>query len=56
VFSGRGLCDGPIPCPEESYRLWRVSECDQMKLQKPSTPTVNKSVEEGRTKRDRKVK
>ena len=24
VFSGRGLCDGPIPSPEESYRLWCV--------------------------------
>jgi hypothetical protein len=21
VLSGRGLCDGPIPHPEESYRL-----------------------------------
>jgi hypothetical protein len=21
VLSGRGLCDGPIPCPEESYRV-----------------------------------
>jgi hypothetical protein len=21
VLSGRGLCEGPIPCPEESYRL-----------------------------------
>jgi hypothetical protein len=21
VLSGRGLCDGPIPRPEESYRL-----------------------------------
>jgi hypothetical protein len=28
VLSGRGLCDGPIPRPEESYQLWRVSECD----------------------------
>jgi hypothetical protein len=27
VFSGRGLCDGPIPRPEESYRLWRVIVC-----------------------------
>jgi hypothetical protein len=35
----------------ESYRLWCVLECDQMKLQKPSTPTVNKQVEEGRTKK-----
>jgi hypothetical protein len=32
---------GPIPRPEESYRLWCVLECDQMKLQKPSTPAVN---------------
>jgi len=22
VLSGRGLCDGPIARPEESYRLW----------------------------------
>jgi hypothetical protein len=22
VLSGRVLCDGPIPRPEESYRLW----------------------------------
>jgi hypothetical protein len=32
VVSGRGLCDGPIPRPEESYRLWCVSECDQVKI------------------------
>jgi hypothetical protein len=25
VLTGRGLCDGPIPRPEESYRLWCVS-------------------------------
>jgi hypothetical protein len=24
VLSGRGLCDGPITRPEESYRPWRV--------------------------------
>jgi hypothetical protein len=29
VFSGRGLCDGLITRPEESYRLWRVVVCDQ---------------------------
>jgi hypothetical protein len=28
--SGRGLCDGLIPGPEESYRLWCVTVCDQM--------------------------
>jgi hypothetical protein len=35
VLSGRGLCDGPIPRREESYRLWCVVECDQVKSQKP---------------------
>jgi hypothetical protein len=29
VLSGRGLCDGPIPRPEESYRVWCVSVCDR---------------------------
>jgi hypothetical protein len=24
VLSGRGLCDGPITCPEDSYRVWCV--------------------------------
>jgi hypothetical protein len=28
VLSGRGLGDGPIPRPEESYRLWCVFQCD----------------------------
>jgi hypothetical protein len=32
VLLGRGLCDGPIPRPEESYPLWDVSECDQAKI------------------------
>jgi hypothetical protein len=32
MLSGRGLCDGPIPRPEESYRLWCVSESDQVKI------------------------
>ena len=27
VLSGRGLSDGPIPCQEESYRLWCVVVC-----------------------------
>jgi hypothetical protein len=29
VLSDRGLCDGLITRPEESYRLWRVVMCDQ---------------------------
>ena len=28
VLLGRGLCDGLITRPEESYRLWCVVECD----------------------------
>ena len=32
VLSGRGLCDGLIARPEESYRLWCVVVCD---LEKP---------------------
>ena len=24
VLSDRGLCDGPITCPEEHYRVWCV--------------------------------
>jgi hypothetical protein len=35
VLSGRGLCDGPIPRPEESYRVWCVFECDQVKNKNP---------------------
>jgi hypothetical protein len=27
VLSGRGLCDGLITRPEESYRMWCVWEC-----------------------------
>ena len=27
VLSGKGLCDRPITHPEESYRLWCVTEC-----------------------------
>jgi len=29
LSSGRGLWDGLITRPEESYRLWRVVVCDQ---------------------------
>jgi hypothetical protein len=33
LLSGRVLCDEPILRPEESYRLWCVSQCDQKELQ-----------------------
>ena len=29
VLSGRGLCDGLITRPDESYGLWREVVCDQ---------------------------
>jgi hypothetical protein len=32
VFLGRGLCDGLITRPEESYRLWCVLVCDRVTL------------------------
>jgi hypothetical protein len=47
VLSGRDLCDGPIPRPEESYRLWCVSECDQVQIN--NLDTCCEQVEEGRT-------
>jgi hypothetical protein len=28
VFSGRYIREGPIPRPEEFYRLWRIIVCD----------------------------
>ena len=34
VLSGRGLCDGLITRPEESYRLWCVAVCDLENLKK----------------------
>jgi len=41
VLSGRGLCDGLITRPEESYRMWRVVVCDhetsRMRRLKPAT-------------------
>jgi hypothetical protein len=47
VLSGRGLCDGPIPRPEESYRLWYASECDHVKIN--NLDTYCEWVEEVRT-------
>jgi len=41
MLSGRGLCDGVITRPEESYRLWRIVVCDletsKMRRLKPTT-------------------
>jgi hypothetical protein len=42
LLAERGLCDEPIPRPEESYRLWCVSQCDQKELHL-DTETGNRS-------------
>jgi hypothetical protein len=47
MLSGRGLCDGSIPRPEQSYRLWCVSECDQVQIN--DLDTYCGSAEEART-------
>ena len=30
VLSGGDLCDGPISCPQQSYRVPVANECDQV--------------------------
>jgi hypothetical protein len=41
VLSGRGICDGLITRPEESYRLWRIvvyhQETSKTRKLKPAT-------------------
>ena len=32
MLSGRGICDGLITRPEESYRLWHIDVCDLEKI------------------------
>jgi hypothetical protein len=49
LVSGRGLCDGPIPLPEESYRMWCVLEYDQVTNQKPTTTYCEQVGRRGRT-------
>jgi hypothetical protein len=53
VLSGKGLCDGPIPRPEESCRVWCVSECDQVKVN--NLDTCCEQVERGRTAKRNKL-
>jgi hypothetical protein len=40
VLSGRGLCDELTTRPEESYRLWRVTVCDQENLSTRSQTSI----------------
>jgi hypothetical protein len=46
VMSGRGLCDGLVTRPEESYRLWCVSNvCDHETSTKRGGPGAYRAVE-----------
>jgi hypothetical protein len=46
VMSGRGLCDGLVPRPEESYRMWCVSNvCDHETSMKRGGPGPYRAVE-----------
>jgi hypothetical protein len=36
VLSGRGLCDGPVTRPEESYRVWCVFGLEISTIRSPS--------------------
>jgi hypothetical protein len=45
VLSSRGLCDGLITRPEESYRLWRVVVCDYETSKKEEAKTRYRAVE-----------
>jgi hypothetical protein len=48
VLSGRGLCDELVPRPEESYRLWCVSnECDRETSTKRGGPGPYRAVDHG---------
>jgi hypothetical protein len=48
ALSGRGLCEGPIPRPEESYRIWCV--CDREASIMSTWPTGGCGVMEGKQK------
>jgi hypothetical protein len=45
VLLGRGLYDGLITRPEESYRLWRVVACDQENLENEEAKARYRAVE-----------
>jgi hypothetical protein len=46
VLSGRGLCDELVTGPEESYRLWCVSNvCDHETSKKRGGPGTYRAVE-----------
>ena len=58
MLSGRGLYDGLIIRSEESYRLWRVVECDhetsQARRLKPARGLYNTTPDGGCSARRKK--
>jgi hypothetical protein len=54
MLSGIGLWVGPIPRPEESYRLWCVSVCYQVKINNLDTccEQIGKTGKDYETKRN----
>jgi hypothetical protein len=54
MLSGRGLCDELVTRPEESYRVWRVSNaCDRETSTKRGGPGPYRAVEPLKKKRER---
>jgi hypothetical protein len=45
VLSGTVLCDGPITCPEESYRFWCVLTVCDLETSKMRRPWPTMTVE-----------
>jgi hypothetical protein len=53
VLSVRGLCDGLVPRPEESYRVWCVLKCvivKPRKMRRPRPPRGCRTIGGGNTR------
>jgi hypothetical protein len=55
VLSGRGLCDRPITRPEESYRLWCVTECDLEKTARSARLKLTVGCNASKRRRSRRL-
>jgi hypothetical protein len=55
VLSGSGLCDGPIPRPEESYWLWCVIVCDLQTLALARVGLLHQKINKASHKREQKA-
>jgi hypothetical protein len=48
VLSGRGLCDGLVSRPEESYRVWCVIVKPRKKMTRPRPPRGCRAIQKQR--------